>query len=167
MSAVAPGNIGRHFLHPCTVFAHREEFLVTTLLGSCVAVSLWDPQLKVGGMNHFMLPLWNGDGLPTPKYGNIALEKLMERMLALGSRKEHWVAGIYGGAKVINAPAFSVGDRNIQVAQELLAQKGIPFPRREVSGNRAYRVLFNTRTGIAQVMHLPLPTQDGPTEGRR
>ncbi len=57
-----------HYLHPGNLFAHRTPHIVTTILGSCVAVCLWDPINNIGGINHYMLPLWNGEGLPVPKY---------------------------------------------------------------------------------------------------
>jgi len=64
-----------HFLYPAALFASRTPHMVTTILGSCVAICLYDPILKFGGINHYMLPLWNGQGLASPKYGNIAIEK--------------------------------------------------------------------------------------------
>ena len=65
----------KHYLYPSALFAERTPFLVDTILGSCVAVCLYDEHKKIGGINHYMLPLWNGDGLATPKFGNIAIEK--------------------------------------------------------------------------------------------
>ena len=89
--------INKHFLFPGTIFADPGEFQISTVLGSCVALCLWDSVAKIGGMNHYMLPFWNGEGLATPKYGNIAIEKLLSRMLRLGCRKENLVAKIFGG----------------------------------------------------------------------
>ena len=145
--------VPKHFLHPCTIFAHPQEHWVATLLGSCVAVCLWDPVLAVGGINHYMLPLWNGEGLPVPKYGNIAIDKLIEKMLVLGAQKERLVARIFGGAKVLSTDmgTFRVGSRNITLARELLATHRLPIVEAEVGGEQGMRVLFNTRTGIATV----------------
>jgi chemotaxis protein CheD len=128
----------RHHLNPCMLLAHRNEVEITTLLGSCVSVCLWDPQQACGGMNHYMLPLWNGEGLPTPKYGNVAIEKLIERMLALGCRKEHLVAKCFGGANVIGDSTghLLIGERNIALAEELLAIHQIPIIARDVGGLR-------------------------------
>ena len=64
-----PGNPPKLFLQPCTIFVHREEHWVSTILGSCISLCLWDPKLGAGGINHYMLPLWNGEGLPTPNTG--------------------------------------------------------------------------------------------------
>ncbi|HEX2974864.1 MAG TPA: chemotaxis protein CheD, partial [Bacteroidales bacterium] len=57
-----------HFLYPSTLFVSREPVIVNTILGSCVAVCLYDTLLKYGGINHYMLPLWNGQGLASPKF---------------------------------------------------------------------------------------------------
>jgi chemotaxis protein CheD len=57
-----------HFLYPAALFASSQPYVINTILGSCVAVCLWDPVYKVGGMAHYMLPLWNGEGLASPKW---------------------------------------------------------------------------------------------------
>ncbi|GLH71735.1 hypothetical protein GETHLI_02370 [Geothrix limicola] len=153
-------------------FAHREEHLISTLLGSCVSVCLWDANLRCGGMNHYMLPLWNGKGLPTPKYGNIAIEKLVKHLLALGCRKGDLVAKVFGGASVIDLSQdlYSVGERNIQLAEEALKMNGIPILASEVGGTQAMKVEFNTKLGSVLVrkvvrqdwVRLPLPEGNLP-----
>ena len=156
----APGEAKRHFLLPCTLFAHAEEYSVTTVLGSCIAVCLWDPALGLGGINHFMLPLWNGEGLPTPKYGNIAMDKLLKKMLALGCRQPRLVAKLFGGARVIQGKGaqFNVGERNLTVAQNFLAQAGIPIVGSEAGGGSGMRIHFNTHTGVVLLRRLsPYP----------
>lgn len=150
MPASPAGAIPRVNLNPCMLTAHREEAEVTTLLGSCVAVCLWDPRLAYGGMNHYMLPLWNGDGLPTPKYGNVAIEKLIEKMVSFGCRKEQLVAKCFGGANVLGdmSGPMQIGERNIVLAEEILATHHIPIVAREMGGFRGMKIIFNTRTGI-------------------
>lgn len=127
--------------------------MVHTVLGSCVSVCLWDRRLACGGMNHFMLPLWNGEGLATPKYGNIAIENLLEQMLFMGCRKEDLVAKVFGGANVMRGDPdfFNVGERNIIVAREHLGRHRIPVVGMEVGGNIGFKVIFNTQNGIVRV----------------
>ncbi len=74
-----------HYLYPASLFADKEPHVVTTILGSCVAVCLYDSVLNQGGINHYMLPLWTGQGLASPRYGNCAIDRLIERMIAGGS----------------------------------------------------------------------------------
>src|SRR6188768_1151183 len=80
---------GEYFLFPSTLFADRRSHKVQTILGSCIAVCLFDDRLKFGGINHYMMPWWNGKDLPSPKYGDIAVDRLIEKMIALGSVKQN------------------------------------------------------------------------------
>lgn len=146
----------RLFLHPCGLAAHREPHEITTILGSCVAICLYDPVTRTGGMNHYMLPLWNGDGLPTPKFGNVALDHLRKRMRALGVPSERMVAKVFGGGNVIGEIGVKIGDRNAEIAMVLLEQAGIPVVAQDVGGARARKVIFNTGTGVALVAQLAL-----------
>jgi GGDEF domain-containing protein/chemotaxis receptor (MCP) glutamine deamidase CheD len=103
-----------HYLYPGGIFAaDPRPHRVTTVLGSCVSVCLWDRVRGVGGINHFLLPLWNGDGLPTPRYGNIAIAALIDRMLALGCSRENLRAKLFGGAAMWENPngLLAVGER--------------------------------------------------------
>jgi len=139
---------GRHYLYPGTLFAHREPHLVTTVLGSCVSVCLWDAAARVGGINHYLLPLWNGDGLPTPKYGNIAIAKLVERVQALGAGSK-LVAKLFGGASMWEKTdgLLAIGQRNIELAIELLEQHRIPVISSDLGGSVGRKIIFHTGDG--------------------
>ena len=145
-----------HYLFPCTLFVHREEHLVTTILGSCVAICLQDRAMAMGGINHYMLPLWNADGLPTPKYGNIAIEKLIRKMLDQGCARERMTAKVFGGANVIGPSegAFTVGARNIDLAWDILKEENIPVAAADVGGEFGRKIIFNTCTGVVLVSRL-------------
>ncbi|NDF59930.1 MAG: chemotaxis protein CheD, partial [Crocinitomicaceae bacterium] len=123
--------------------------MVDTVLGSCVAVCLFDQKLKIGGINHFMLPLWNGNGLASPKFGNIATEKLIEKMLKNGSSVKNLVAKVFGGANQMNS-SMNIGARNIEIAKEVLANHGISIIAENVGGNVGRKLKYHTGTG--QVM---------------
>lgn len=138
-----------YFLYPSAIYVSREPHFINTILGSCVAVCMWDKVIKFGGMSHFMLPLWNGDGLASPKYGNIAIEKQLEKMTSLGSKKYHIVAKIFGGGEVIDMERqhFHIGERNIQLAQEMLDEIKIPIISSSVGGKFGRKIIMNTLTG--------------------
>jgi chemotaxis protein CheD len=146
-------NLAAHFLYPAAMFASRTPTLVNTILGSCVAVCLWDPALKIGGINHFMLPFWNGQGLASPKYGNIAIDRLLEKMISMGSNAKTIRAKVFGGGEVIetNIKQFHIGDRNIQVALEMLEELKIPIISQSVGGKLGRKIQFNTET--SEVKH--------------
>lgn len=138
-----------HFLYPAALFAPREPHIINTILGSCVAVCLWDPTMNIGGMAHYMLPLWNGEGLASPKYGNIAIERLLEKLLSYGSKKYNVKAKIFGGGEVIDsqAPYFYIGQRNIEIAEEMLGDMRIPILGSSTGGKLGRKIIFNTYTG--------------------
>lgn len=138
-----------HFLYPSYLFTSKNEAQVKTVLGSCIAVCLYDPVLKQGGINHYMLPLWNGEGLATPKYGNIAIEKLLEKMVELGSLKRNLIAKVFGGAESLEnqSSSFKIGTRNTELAIDMLGQHQIKIAGQSTGGNRGRNILFNTATG--------------------
>ncbi len=141
--------VNSYYLHPGGLFVNNAEYVVRTVLGSCVSVCLWDPVLQVGGINHYMLALWNGEGLPSPRYGNIAIPKLIENMLKLGCKRHNLQAKIFGGAAVIGntSGVLNIGTRNIELAENILKDEKIPIIGRDVDGNSGRKILFNTKTG--------------------
>ena len=139
----------QHFLYPSTLFASREPYVVKTILGSCVAVCLYDSTTKIGGINHYMLPSWNGNDLASPKYGNIAIERLIDRMLALGCKRENLKAKIFGGGDLIGTDHSSmlIGERNIRLARIVLEEKNIQVVASSTGGRKGRKILFFTDTG--------------------
>lgn len=137
------------FLYPAALTAQSDSKIVKTILGSCVAVCLYDNSTKIGGINHYMLPLWNGDGLATPKYGNIAIEKLISKVLALGAKKPKLIAKVFGGARVIGPENshFNIGQRNIEMAFKTLEEQKIPILAQSTGGTFGRKIIFNTGTG--------------------
>jgi chemotaxis protein CheD len=145
--------LNKHFLFPGTLFAEPLEYQISTVLGSCVAVCLWDQVMRRGGMNHMMLPFWNGEGLATPKYGNIAMEKLLAKMLSIGCHREQLVAKVFGGANVTGTglEVFMVGDRNITLAFQMLEEFRIPVVAKDIAGQVGRKIIMNTGTGVVMV----------------
>ncbi|MBF0309210.1 MAG: chemotaxis protein CheD [Magnetococcales bacterium] len=149
MTGLVGSNPQQPFLLPGAIFCKNGDYVVTTVLGSCIAVCLWDCVMKRGGMNHYKLPLWNGDGLPSPKFGNIAITKLLEMMLDMGCRRENLKAKVFGGGAVIRSESglLNVGERNIQVARDMLHQQRLPIVAADVGGIQSRKVIFNTLDG--------------------
>ncbi len=148
--------IETHYLFPSSVFTSTTPCQVTTVLGSCISVCLVDVVKNIGGINHFMLPLWNGSGLASPKYGNIAIEKLIEKMLLMGSKKENLTAKVFGGANVLdsNINFFNVGERNLNLAVEMLEAANIPIVAKSLGGDKGRKIIFNTATGEVMMKFL-------------
>ncbi len=145
-----------HFLLPGTLLVSTDPMEVTTLLGSCVSVCLWDSTKGIGGINHFMLAYWNGQGIASPKYGNIAMDTLLKRMYRFGSHKEHLVAKVFGGAQLLQTQQelLNIGQKNLQLAREFLSKEGIAIIASSEEGHRGRKIIFNTNNGLVKMKYL-------------
>jgi chemotaxis protein CheD len=147
----------RVYLHPGQLFASAEPAAVTTVLGSCVAVCLWDSATGVGGINHFQLPQWSGKGARTPRYASVAIQALLERLLALGARRGQIEAKVFGGACVtanVSERKKSLGDQNVEHALVYLRECAIPVSATATGGRRGRKLVFHTNDGTAWVREL-------------
>ncbi len=146
-------NLSKIFIYPGSLEVTTQPKTLSTILGSCVAVCIWDKKLKFGGMNHFMLPLWNGEGLASPKYGNIAIDKLIRKMINNGSETEDLEAKIFGGGNVIESAnnVYRIGERNIEIAYSKLAEYGIKITGSSTGGKLGRKILMNTSN--FQILH--------------
>lgn len=153
----ADGGRSRIYLHPGELFASAEGAAVSTILGSCVAVCLWDPISKIGGINHYLLPLWTGQGSYSPRFGDIASQELLRKLVALGGRQSRFQAKLFGGACVIEAfreRENHLGAKNVRTAEEFLEREGIPLVSHDVGGCKGRKVIFHTDDGTAWVKQL-------------
>ena len=150
----APGE--KHFLYPAALYASKKPVLVTTILGTCVALCLYDPVSKIGGINHYMLSHWDGKGLPSAKFGDYANRTLLERMLSLGAEKKFMQAKLFGGLCREQGDLFGIGQRNILLGESWLQQLQIPLLARSTGGSSPRKLLYNTQTGMVK-MNLLLP----------
>ena len=137
------------YLHPGQIYAASHAAHVSTVLGSCVAVCVWDPIARIGGMNHFLLPTGKG-----PRYANEAMPQLIEEMTSRGAFVARIVAKVFGGACVI--PGFSgsrraIGSQNTDAALQFLTAHSIPLRANQTGGSRGRKLLFHTGTGQAYV----------------
>jgi chemotaxis protein CheD len=153
-SAGAGENAPNVYLFPGQIFISAESTLVSTILGSCVAVCLWDREQSIGGMNHFLLPLNPLGRSSDVRYGDTAMVRLIETMVERGASVQRLVAKIVGGACVIARLAGSrqsIGDQNVLVAREFLAKVGVPVAGEQTGGRRGRKLFFHTGNGSAYV----------------
>jgi chemotaxis protein CheD len=139
----------KYYLYPSGLFMNKKPHQVTTILGTCVSVCLWDKDLRIGGINHYMLPLWNGEGLASPKYGNIAIEKLIDKMEQCGSQKKNLIAKIFGGKEENNSVehSFRIGERNAEMALSILKEAKIRIVASSLGGSSGRKLQFFSDTG--------------------
>lgn len=151
------------FIHVGQIHVSPTPLQIMTVLGSCVAVCLYDSTRAIAGMNHYLLPLWNNNGLQTPKFGNIAIVKLIEEMVAVGANPRTIQAKIFGGANM-NFTAndtMLIGQRNILIAKEILSQYNIPIVASDVGGNNGRKITLNTTTGKVTLKYASNSSQGG------
>jgi chemotaxis protein CheD len=144
----------RVYLYPGGIWVSDAPALITTVLGSCVAVCLWSDTLA--GINHFILP--RGGSSPSPRYGNHALSILLERLIGRGAAKDDLYAAVFGGASVLgNGDSNgepSLGRRNVIEAREFLARHDIPVIREDVGGHEGRKLTFHSVDGTTIVRKL-------------
>jgi chemotaxis protein CheD len=145
------------YLHPGQIYASAEPSVVRTILGSCVAVCLFDAVACVGGMNHFLLPTRHAANGSDLRYGNLATDRLIDLVIARGAEVTRLEAKLFGGATMV--PTFGGGARllsrqNVAVAREVLASHGIPVVAESVDGRRGRNLFFETHTGAAFVKEI-------------
>jgi chemotaxis protein CheD len=138
---------------------------MTTLLGSCVSTCLWDPDRRIGGMNHFMLPGDNGTSTsPVPRsarFGVHAMELLINQMLKLGADRRRLIAKVFGGGRVLRGfVSLDVGAANCQFVLEFLATEGIPVLARDILDNYARKLHFSPDTGKVLLKRVDATTVD-------
>jgi chemotaxis protein CheD len=147
----------KFYLQPGQLFASRDGHAVTTILGSCVAVCLWDPKVKIGGINHYLLPVYGGEGAASPRFGDISIRELLSRLLTLGCERQRLRAKLFGGACVLAAfreRKEHLGSQNIRTARELLAAEGVPVVGEAVGGYRGRKLIFATDIGAVWLKEL-------------
>jgi chemotaxis protein CheD len=144
------------YLQPGGLLVTPAPTAVTTILGSCVAACLFDPLTRWGGINHFLLPLWPGVDDPSARYGDVALERLVERMRAAGCRSSRLRAKLFGGSRIHGAGPGEdhLGRRNVEVARTVLRAAGIAVAAEDVGGDRGRKLVFQTDDGTAWVRRL-------------
>jgi chemotaxis receptor (MCP) glutamine deamidase CheD len=129
-----------------------------TILGSCVAICLYDPVRHLGGINHFLLP---GEAPPSEReplrWGTPSIAMLYEQVVNLGANRRFLQAKVFGGAQISQRDVpgqFRIGDRNIAQAIEELARLGVELRNRRVGGNTGLKIVFESHTGTVWVKEL-------------
>lgn len=151
-----------------SVTVHQGEFSISssetctlnTVLGSCVSVCLHDPVLKIGGMNHILLPENTSQNASDVIFGLHAMELLINALLKRGSTRQNMQAKVFGGASMISGLS-NIGEKNVQFVQTFLRDEGYSVLATDTGGSRGRRVRFWPATGRVQMRYMiadaPLP----------
>jgi len=134
-----------------------EDVVLSTVLGSCVSICLFDPAISTGGMNHFLLAEPSEghevDPLKQQLYGAFAMEQLINEMLKLGACRSTMRAHIYGGANIHQAMA-RIGSTNARFARRFLEDDGISISLEDTGGSVARRLDLKPATGQVRCKHI-------------
>lgn len=144
---------------PGEYYVSARQLLMVTVLGSCVGACIRDPVSGIGGINHFMLPDDRRDEDSrfgrSMRYGDYAMEILINQLLKLGARRSNLEAKVFGGGNVL--PGFKnhvVGERNARFVIDYLAIEGIPVIAKDLLGDYPRKVYFFPETGRVLVRKL-------------
>lgn len=147
---------------PGEFYVTKSPELISTVLGSCISACIWDEVNKVGGMNHFLLPQrssnssssWGDPSSYTTRYGNWAMEYLVNEVIKQGGTRNNMKAKVFGGGKIINAMTTDVGHGNVEFVLEYLKLENIPIIANDTGGPWPRKVMFDPLTGRAHVKKL-------------
>jgi len=144
--------------------ACNSSILASFGLGSCVAVAMFDPFKKMGGLAHVMLPDSHGKEIDTAagKFADTAVARLVEELVAMGARKSCLRCKIVGGAQMFeiftarrgdraNDPPAHIGARNVEAVKRQLEKLNIPLEGEDTGGDHGRTVKFNPCTGEVEV----------------
>ena len=123
--------------------------LISTVLGSCVAVCLWDHESRTGGMNHYLLPGTEEDELSNANRGITATRLLVRSMINRGASLRNLEAKVFGGCNSLyrDHDVYRVGERNMTIALDVLKEFQIPVMAQHTGGCYGRKIVFNSSTG--------------------
>jgi chemotaxis protein CheD len=140
----------------------RNDEVLTTVLGSCVSACVRDTRLQVGGMNHFMLPLdgsngesvWGTAVSAATRYGNVAMERLINDILKLGGRRQDLEIKLVGGGHVLADMSTDIGARNIEFVRDYMKDEGFHVAVEDLGDHYPRRVVYFPQSGRMRVRKL-------------
>ncbi len=147
----------RH-VHAGEILTTTDPARIVTVLGSCVAVCLYDPEAGVAGMNHFLFPESPaGNTVDHGRFGDVAVPQLVGALLARGAERSRLRAKVFGGGVPEGGAGWfghQAGARNVDTALAKLGELGIPVINKDVGGTKGRRVEFHTRDGSVYVKRI-------------
>jgi len=156
---------------PGQYYVTIQEELIVTVLGSCVAACVRDSRLGVGGMNHFMLPTSTHEarlkfGSVAERYGNFAMEHMINDILKNGGRREFLEVKVFGGGKIL-AQMTDIGQRNIDFIRQYLRTEAMKVLSEDLGDVFPRKVVYMPATGKAYVKRLRSLNNDTVVERER
>jgi chemotaxis protein CheD len=149
-------------LRPGEYYVTNHDETIFTVLGSCVSACVRERRLRIGGMNHFMLPIDLSGGTSAwaenlvssaTRYGNVAMERLINDIMRLGGQRANLEFKVIGGGKVLDLD-FDIGARNAQFVRDYLKTEGFPIAAEDLGDKFARKLYYSPATGKLRVKRL-------------
>ncbi|MBV1776914.1 chemotaxis protein CheD [Burkholderiaceae bacterium DAT-1] len=149
-----------HFVHPGQICFDKAPGHILTLLGTCISITVWHPERKLGGLCHYLLPepdprkpTASDDG----RYATLAVSQLVMHMTRFQTQPAEYVTRMFGGTETTSSrhAALEIGLRNIAAGLDLLAAYGLKLADADVGGRRYRRLDFDLGTGQVNVSYGP------------
>jgi len=162
-------------LLPGEYYVSTTHEIIATVLGSCVSACIRDTRIGVGGMNHFMLPLdssqgtsaWGGAASAATRYGNVAMERLINDILKLGGRRENLELKLVGGGRVLAAMSTDIGARNIEFVRQYVQDEGFNVVGEDLGDVYPRKVVYFPDTGKIRVKRFAAATDQSLADRER
>ncbi|CAH8192638.1 MULTISPECIES: chemotaxis protein CheD [Vibrio] len=149
---------------PGGIYCTNRQEIICTGLGSCVAACIWDPEAKVGGMNHFLLPFdnysqidhWKPDEVASTasRYGCYAMELLINQLIKMGADRQRLRVKLFGGAQMLDLKIM-IGQKNIDFITRYAKQEQLIVAAKDLGGCEPRKVMFDPLTGRAWLKRIP------------
>lgn len=167
----APPDILEIFLQPGEFYFGEEKTRIRTLLGSCVAITLWHPQRRIGGMCHYMLPhrpQRRHDQKLDGRYADEVMMMIMNELKYTGSRPSDYQVKLFGGGHMFHLADklrrhADISDRNIEVGRELALSHGFRVRAEDLGGQGHRNVIFDLWSGDVWLKKVALRPAVAPT----
>ncbi|MBC7405024.1 MAG: chemotaxis protein CheD [Cytophaga sp.] len=148
------------FLQPGEFYFSDRETRIRTILGSCVAITLWHPKKHIGGMCHYMLPKNNRQGHNKEldgKYAEDTIQMFMHEIRKSQTLAHEYEVKIFGGGNQFpdkDKRVFTISDQNVEIGRHLLAKHGLKIKSEHLGGNGHRNVIFDLWSGDVWVKHV-------------
>lgn len=143
---------------PGEFYVTQDNERIETVLGSCIAACIRDPIAGIGGMNHFMLPVDKNTSSMTElseanRYGNYAMENLVNALLSKGARRERLEFKLFGGGRIMSSMT-NIGWYNIGFAFDYVYTEGFKLVAQDIGDVFPRKVIYYPNSGRARVRRL-------------
>lgn len=138
------------YLLPGEMIVTSRALKISTILGSCVSVCLYDEEKRIAGINHYLLPLNKNNDPHQFRYGDSSLDYMLRHMIKKGAQQNRITARIFGGSLMFSSigSVLNIGMQNVVVAKEFLSANSIPVLSIETGGKIGRKVIFDTSAGV-------------------